>query len=109
LVNTITAVLEAQRHHTTREERKTEPPKKYALVLHAKPGDGIALNLALHVLTDHANVDDETAEEAVETAYKAGKAIVKPITKDIGDSIVAQCQRCRLAVLGEFKISCEQI
>ncbi len=106
-MNTITAVLEAQRHHS--KEQKAEPPRKYAIVLHAKPGSRTAGYIAAHLLADHANLDDNVVLNAVETAYRDGKAIVKPVTKDVGDTIVSLCNRCGQSESPLLKITCEEI
>lgn len=85
-------------------------PPQYVLVLHLNP---TAYNLALHVevqhvLEVHLGLGAADVEKAIKGAANSGMSVIKPVTKDIGESLMQQVNRCLVVQSSRnFKVALE--
>lgn len=98
----------------TKQSRRLEDhkaPPQFALVLHLNPKSGsLTLFQAVHVLNDHLGISQETSEDIVVKASRSGRAVIKPVSKDVGETLLASVNTCAmLKHSNQFKISLEQV
>lgn len=93
------------------DQMKNHPPAQYALVLHMNTaGTFLTAASALHVIRDHLGLNNTESIKVVAEALRIGKAVVKPVTKDVGETLLADLNNCSIVALSnDFKISLEQI
>lgn len=99
----------ARDKQTTRKQ--VEPPK-YVLMLHiSASAKQMTIYVVAHVLHDHLHLPEAEAIQILRKALRdGGKAVIKPVTKDIGESFLADINSCPVhsEMSTEFKITLEQ-
>ena len=74
-------------------------PDAYDLDLH--------LNVQ-HVLMHHMNFGAADTEKAIKGAANSGSAVIKPVTKDVGESLLQRVETCMILLLStDFKVALE--
>lgn len=94
------------------EQRESIKPPSYVLVLHLNPNAyNIHLHLVVqHVLVDHVGLTDAETEKAIKGAANSGFAVIKPVSKDIGESLVQKARSCLVSMLSaDFKVAVEPL
>lgn len=86
-------------------------PKKWGLVLHMRPGQDIMLTLMVaHVLCDHVRVSQQECTQVVQRASLIGRALIKTVTRDVGETIMEDVRDCDIAAEStDFKIALEEV
>jgi len=94
------------------DRQEYSKPPQYVLVLHLNP-DAYDLPLHMcveHLLLDHLGISAEVADKAIRSAANSGHAVIKPVTKDIGESLLQQANTCRVMQLSrDFKVALEPL
>lgn len=96
--------LEQMRH------KEGNPPPQYVLVLHMNPeAYDLSLHVSVqHVLEEHLSISTADAEKAIKGAANSGKAVIRPITKDVGESLMRRASECLVMVMNsDFKVALE--
>lgn len=87
-----------------------QQPPSYVLTLHMNP-DAYDLSLHLdvqHVLKHHLNIDAAGTEKAIKKAANSGYAVIKPVTKDVGESLMQRAGECAILTTSlNFKVALE--
>lgn len=93
-----------QKHKTSQQ------PPSYVLVLHMNP-DAYSLTLHVsvqHVLEHHLNINAPDTEKAIKGAANSGLAVIKHVTKDVGESLLHRANECLVMILSsDFKVALE--
>jgi ATP-dependent Clp protease adapter protein ClpS len=92
------------------QQKNAAQPPQYALILHMNP-DAYDLDLHLdvqHVLEDHMGIDTTEVAKAIKGAANSGHAVIKAVTKDIGESLMLRIRTCTVMFLSrDFKVALE--
>lgn len=94
-----------------REEQRQAPPQ-FAIVAHATPAATRSLVASLsflHVLVGHLSVPKAEAHQVLMTAASKGRAVVKPVTKDVGETLLADLNECPMSQSDDFQFTLEQV
>jgi|SRR6478609_1876463 len=84
-------------------------PAKWVLMLHMNNHSGIfAMSAAMHVLRDHLGIPRNEAVNIVSRAVVQGKHVVKPVTKDVGETLLSEAAQCSYSSSSDFRVSLEQ-
>jgi hypothetical protein len=96
--------------HLEQKHRASQQPPSYVLMLHMNP-DAYNLDLHLcvqHVLLDHLNIGAADTEKAIKGAANSGASVIKPVTKDVGESMMQRVETCMVLLLStNFKVALE--
>lgn len=115
MVNTITAVHVAQQNQKKEEQQK---PRQWAIILHAKRIEPpftpsrrleITVHMVAHVLVDHLFIERELAVTMTTQAFKVGKAVIKLVSRDIGETLMADINSCASTSNPDFSFKLEQL
>lgn len=93
------------------KEKEGVPPPQYVLVLHMNPAAYcLSLHVSVqHVLEQHMSINAADTEKAIKGAANCGKAVIRPITKDVGESLMQRASECLVMTLSsDFKVALEQ-
>lgn len=112
-MNTISAIKAAQRHHhQQKQDEKIEyrQPKQYALVMHMTHRTEIAVHIAIHILQVHLQLGEHQCYDIITRAGLERKSVVKPCTKDVGETLLAEINKCVVhAHFDDVKLTLETI
>lgn len=91
------------------KQKQLLEPAKWVLMLHMNTHSGIfALSAAQHVLQDHLGIPRNEAINIVDRAVVQGKHVIKPVTKDVGETMLSEATQCSYSNSSDFRISLEQ-
>lgn len=93
----------------TTEEKKPEMPPQYVIMLHANPASrDILTTMAIaHILMHHLNMSLTEAKPIVTLALRVGRAVVKPCTKDVGETLMGLINECDAASCDNYQFKLE--
>lgn len=102
--------IEINRAKQERKEQQREAPPQYVIVLHATPAvlhRTIARVFAEHALTEHLSVRHAEAQILLSEAGNKGRAVVKTVTRDVGDTLISELLECPSTTNDDFRFTLE--
>ncbi len=104
-------IINSTMRHMHDDQDNVEEPKKRAIVVHinqAKFDFAISLSLT-HILMSHCGCDGPATERAITLASQAGRAVVKYVSADIGETIQREIDECAFNEDRDYKVSVEAV
>jgi ATP-dependent Clp protease adapter protein ClpS len=93
----------------TTEEKKPEMPPQYVIVLHANTQcRNLLTTMKLaHILMAHLSFLASEAKPIVLKALQDGHAVVKPCTKDVGETLMSLIHECDSSRCDDYEFKLE--
>lgn len=97
-------------HRQNQDKEDSKPPPQYVIMLHANPrSTGLPVLFAItHILVDHLGLSRNDAASIMRNALRNGRHVVKTVSKDLGETLIGQVNKCDLArTSSDYKFSLE--